>query len=58
MPTFRPKTIRGTTYTLDHLEPFRFTLKTDAGPRVVAVRFSCHCFTESLTPAHTKGLEF
>jgi hypothetical protein len=58
MATFHPKTIRGKTYTLEHLEPFSFTLKTDAGPRVVAVRFSCHCFTEDITPAHTPDLRY
>lgn len=58
MATFDPKTIRGKTYTLEHLEPFSFTLETDAGPRVVAVRFSCHCFTEEITPAHTPDLRY
>jgi hypothetical protein len=58
MATFNPKTIRGKTYTLEHLEPFCFTLETDAGPRVVDVRFSCHCFTEELTPAHTPDFRY
>lgn len=58
MATFHPKTIRGKTYTLEHLEPFSFTLKTDAEQRVVAVRFTCHCFTEELTPAHTPDLRY
>ena len=58
MPTFRAKTIQGVTYRLDHLEPFTFTLATEAGPRVVAVAFSCHCFTEDLTAAHTPDLRY
>lgn len=58
MPTFRAKTIRGVTYNLDHLEPFTFTLDTEAGPRVVAVAFSCHCFTEKLTAAHTPDFRY
>jgi hypothetical protein len=58
MATFHPKKIRGKTYTLEHLEPFSFTLETDVGPRVVAVRFSCHCFTEDITPAHTPDLRY
>jgi len=58
MATFHPKTIRGKIYTLEHLEPFNFTLKTDAGPRVVDVRFTCHCFTEDITPAHTPDLRY
>jgi hypothetical protein len=58
MAIFNPKTIRGKTYTLEHLEPFSFTLETEAGPRVVAVRFTCHCFTEEITPAHTPDLRY
>lgn len=58
MPTFHAKKIRGKTYSLDHLEPFSFTLETEAGPRVVAVRFTCHCFTEELTRDHTPDLRY
>jgi hypothetical protein len=58
MAIFHSKTIRGETYTLEHLEPFSFPLKTDAGLRVVEVRFSCHCFTEDITPAHTPDLHY
>jgi hypothetical protein len=58
MATFHPKTIQGKPYTIEHLEPFSFTLETDAGPRVVVVRFSCHCFTEDITPAHTPDLYY
>jgi hypothetical protein len=58
MAIFHSKTIRGETYTLEHLEPFSFPLKTDARLRVVEVRFSCHCFTEEITPAHTPDLHY
>lgn len=58
MPTFRPKIIQGVTYTLGHLEPFTFTLDTEAGQRVVAVRFGCHCFTEDLTTRHTPDFRY
>jgi hypothetical protein len=58
MATFHPKTIQGETYTLEHLEPFSFTLETEAGPRVVDVHFSCHCFTEDITPAHSPDLRY
>jgi hypothetical protein len=58
MPTFPAKTIRGTTYAFDHLEPFTFLLDTGGCKRVVAVAFSCHCFTETLTRAHTPDFRY
>jgi len=54
MLRFRPKTIQGVTYTLDHLEGFTFTLDTEGGKRrAVIVGFSCHCFTEDIRQEHT-----
>lgn len=58
MPFFKPKTIRGTTYNLDHLDPFTFEVVTDAKPRVVSVLFGCHCFTETLAAHHTPDLRY
>jgi len=57
MTIFRPKTIRGVTYALDHLDPFRFEIDNGAGQlRGVSVLFACHCFTEKLMGHHRPDL--
>lgn len=58
MPFFQPTTIQGVTYTLDHLEPFTFKLRTDMDTRKVRVIFSCHCFTEELKSHHTPDFRY
>lgn len=58
MAIFKSKTIDGVTYSLDHLEPFAFSLQTDYAQHVVGVRFSCHCFTERIRPHHKPDLHY
>jgi hypothetical protein len=53
MSAFKSKTIAGRIYDLAHLAPFTFTLQDGEASYHVEVAFSCHCFTEKLSEAHT-----
>ena len=58
MAFFTSKIIQGVTYTLGHLDPFSFSIAIEGKKRIVAVRFSLHCFTEGLTPRHSPDLRY
>ncbi len=46
MAYFKKKNYRGTTYSLDHLDPFAFVISENEVEFRIWVEFSCHCFTE------------
>ena len=58
MAFFKSKIIQGVTCALDHLDPFSFSIVVEGKARIVAERFSPHCFTESLTPRHSLDLRY
>jgi hypothetical protein len=58
MACFRSKTIQGVNYVLEHLDPFSFEVSTGTHARKVAVRFSCHCFTERMGAHHTPDFRY
>ena len=58
MPSFKSKTIKGQTYTFDHLESFSFKVSAGDAERTVLVHFSCHCFTEDFKPSHTPDFKY
>ena len=61
MAHFHQITIRGETFTFDHLESTDLTVTVKSGKTtrdiVIVVNFGCHCFTEKHDPAiHTPDL--
>jgi hypothetical protein len=58
MAVFKNKFIRGQEYELSHLEPFVFDLLAGESTFRIGVKFTCHCFTETLTKSHAPDFRY
>jgi hypothetical protein len=55
---FKKKITQGQSYDLSHLDPFSFELQDGEQTFKVGVDFTCHCFTEALTQAHSPDFHY
>jgi hypothetical protein len=56
--SFKKKIIQGQSYDLSHLEPFSFDLQAGEQTFRIDLEFTCHCFTEALTQAHSPDFHY